>query len=112
MNSADINRIKDNAFKYFGVLCTLFGLFMLSIFIGNILLEGFSRIDWQFITSFPSRNAAKAGILPALVGTLWIMGLTIIIAIPNYAHPYQILLTHTKFYSPVPNFKNLNHKKT
>lgn len=82
MNNALKNRIKDNAFKYFGIACTLFGFLMLTIFIGNILMEGLSRIDWKFITSFPSRNAEKAGILPALVGTLWIMGLTIIIAIP------------------------------
>ncbi len=82
MNNATKNRIKDNAFKYFGITCTLFGLSMLAIFIGNILIEGLSRIDWDFITNFPSRNWEKAGILPALVGTLWIMGLTAIIAIP------------------------------
>lgn len=82
MNSARKNRIKDNAFKYFGIACTVFGLLMLAIFIGNILIEGLSRIDWQFITNFPSRNPEKAGILPALVGTLWVMGLTALIAIP------------------------------
>ena len=82
MNSAVKNRIKDNAFKYFGIACTSFGLLMLAIFIGNILIEGVARIDWDFITNFPSRNPEKAGILPALVGTLWIMGLTAIIAIP------------------------------
>ena len=82
MNSAVKNRIKDNAFKYFGIACTSFGLLMLAIFIGNILIEGVARIDWDFITNFPSRNPDKAGILPALVGTLWIMGLTAIIAIP------------------------------
>lgn len=82
MNNATKNRIKDNSFKYFGIGCTLFGLLMLAIFIGNILIEGLNRIDWDFITSFPSRKAEKAGILPALVGTLWIMGLTAIIAIP------------------------------
>jgi phosphate transport system permease protein len=82
MNSAQKNRLKDNAFKYFGIACTLFGLLMLAIFLGNILIEGLARIDWDFISSFPSRNAEKAGILPALVGTLWIMGLTAIIAIP------------------------------
>ena len=82
MNSAVKNRIKDNAFKYFGIACTSFGLLMLAIFLGNILIEGVVRIDWDFITNFPSRNPEKAGILPALVGTLWIMGLTAIIAIP------------------------------
>lgn len=82
MNSAKKNRLKDNAFKYFGIGCTIFGLAMLAIFIGNILIEGFTRIDWGFITNFPSRNPEKAGILPALIGTLWIMGLTAIISIP------------------------------
>jgi phosphate transport system permease protein len=82
MNSSRINRIKDNAFKYFGIACTIFGLAMLAIFLGNIIVEGIARIDWAFITNFPSRNPDKAGILPALVGTLWIMGLTAIIAIP------------------------------
>lgn len=82
MNNALKNRLKDNAFKYFGVACTSFGLIMLSVFIGNVLLEGLGRIDWDFITGFPSRKPDKAGILPALVGTLWIMALTIVIAIP------------------------------
>jgi phosphate transport system permease protein len=82
MNSAQKNRIKDITFKYFGIGCTLFGLLMLAIFLGNILIEGLERIDWDFITNFPSRNAAKAGIWPALIGTLWIMGLTALIAIP------------------------------
>ena len=82
MNNSVKNRIKDNAFKYFGIACTSFGLLMLAIFIGNILMEGVARIDWDFITNYPSRNPEKAGILPALIGTLWIMGLTAIIAIP------------------------------
>lgn len=82
MNSAKKNRLKDNAFKYFGIGCTMFGLAMLAVFIGNILMEGFTRIDWDFITNFPSRIPAKAGILPALIGTLWIMILTAIISIP------------------------------
>lgn len=82
MNSAKKNRLKDNAFKYFGIGCTMFGLAMLAVFIGNILMEGFTRIDWDFITNFPSRFPGKAGILPALIGTLWIMVLTAIISIP------------------------------
>ncbi len=82
MNNATKNRIKDNAFNYFGIASTAFGLVMLAIFIGNILIEGVARIDWDFIINFPSRNPEKAGILPALIGTFWIMGLTAIIAIP------------------------------
>lgn len=76
------NHIKDQAFKYFGIFCTLFGLLVLGYFLLNIIMEGGSRINWQFLTSLPSRLPGKAGILPALVGTLWILVLTAIIAIP------------------------------
>jgi phosphate transport system permease protein len=76
------NKIKDNAFKYFGIFCTFFGIVVLGYFLVNIIIEGVGRINWQFITSLPSRIPGKAGILPALVGTLWILLLTAFIAIP------------------------------
>jgi phosphate transport system permease protein len=40
------------------------------------------RISWDFITSLPSRKAHKAGIFTAWVGTLWILVLTTLIALP------------------------------
>ena len=67
---------------YFGLFCTFFGLLMLVIFIGGILNDGLSRIDWDFIVNYPSRNAEKAGIISALAGTLWIIVLTSLVAIP------------------------------
>ncbi|MEZ5014324.1 MAG: phosphate ABC transporter permease PstA [Chitinophagales bacterium] len=76
------NRIKDNMFKYWAIACTVFGIAMLSIFLYNILSAGIARIDWSFITSLPSRKPENAGIYTALMGTLWILGLTAIIAIP------------------------------
>lgn len=82
MSSVQRNRNIDTAFRYVGIACTLFGIVMLLIFIGNMLMDGLTRIDWEFITSLPSRRAAKAGILTAWTGTAWILGLTAIIAIP------------------------------
>jgi len=77
-----IARAKDQAFKFFGLFSTFFGLLMLGIFISSILNEGLSRISWDFISNFPSRNPAKAGILSALAGTLWIIVITALAAIP------------------------------
>lgn len=77
-----IRKIKDEVFKYFGLLCTFFGLFMLAIFIGNILKDGLGRLSWDFIINYPSRIAQNAGILSALMGTVWIMVLTALVAIP------------------------------
>lgn len=82
MSSLHTNRLVDKAFKYVGIFATLFGLVMLAIFILNILGDGLSRIDWDFLTNLPSRRASKAGILTAWAGTAWIMVLTAIIAIP------------------------------
>ncbi len=73
---------KDEAFKYFGLFCTFFGLLMLAIFIGNILHNGFARLSWDFIKNYPSRIAENAGIISALMGTIWIMVMTALIAIP------------------------------
>jgi phosphate transport system permease protein len=82
MNKFKANRLKDTIFKYVGLACTFFGIVMLLIFIGNILVDGLRRIDWDFLVNLPSRKASKAGILTAWTGTAWILGLTAIIAIP------------------------------
>jgi len=82
MNRIKVNRLKDNAFKYVGIFCTIFGIAVLLVFISNILVQGLSRIDWDFLSHLPSRKASKAGILTAWTGTAWILGLTAIIAIP------------------------------
>ncbi len=82
MNSSFRNRFVDETFKWFGIACTLFGLLMLCIFLYKIFSAGMSRIDWDFIVEGPSRRAHKAGILPALMGTAWVLVLTAVIAIP------------------------------
>jgi phosphate transport system permease protein len=58
------------------------GLILLTIFIGSIFIDGVQRIDWDFITSLPSRKAERAGIYTALMGSVWILVLTTIIALP------------------------------
>lgn len=82
MTNAQKNKLFDNIFKVFGILCTFFGLFILAVLIFNIVEEGLTRIDWDFIKNLPSRRAEKAGIYTALMGTLWILFLTTIIAFP------------------------------
>ncbi|MDN3668466.1 phosphate ABC transporter permease PstA [Echinicola jeungdonensis] len=82
MTNSELNRLKDKIFQVFGLFCTFLGLVVLAIFLIDILLEGLGRIDWDFLTSLPSRKASRAGILTAWAGTLWILVLTAIIAIP------------------------------
>jgi len=82
MNNIGKNRLKDQLFKYWGIACTLFGLVLLAIFIGDIFIDGIRRIDWEFIINLPSRKPEKSGIFTALMGSVWILILTAIISFP------------------------------
>lgn len=82
MNNIQKNRWKDQAFKYWGIFCTIIGLVLLAVFIGDILIDGVMRIDWAFITDLPSRKAENSGIYTALMGSIWILLLTTVIAFP------------------------------
>lgn len=82
MNSIQKNRLKDQLFKIWGIACTLFALMILAFFIGDILIDGIQRIDWGFIINLPSRKPEKSGIFTALMGSIWILILTTLIAFP------------------------------
>ena len=64
---------KERFLSLLALICTFFGIILLSIFIINILIDGLLRIDSEFLTNLPSRKAEKAGILTAWTGSLWIM---------------------------------------
>jgi phosphate transport system permease protein len=81
MNNHLKNKLKDQSFKYFGIFNTFLGLVMLAVFILIILNTGLARLNWSFITSLPSRFPEKAGIYTALLGTFWMLILTIIFSV-------------------------------
>jgi phosphate transport system permease protein len=64
-------------------LALLFGcLGILAILFFDLVRDGSSRFGWDFFTSFPSRKAENAGILSAAVGTMLIMLVTALLALP------------------------------
>lgn len=72
----------NNIFKYFLILIIFSSILILSTLLIDIFLKGYKTLTWEFITSMPSGRASRAGILPALVGSLGVIGLTALIAIP------------------------------
>ncbi len=64
------------------LLVTSFAVIILGVLLVSILNDGLQGIDWSFITSRASRRPERAGLITALFGTLWIMALTALIAIP------------------------------
>lgn len=72
----------EQIFQALSLLAVAFAISLLVVLIVDIIIDGLPRLDWSFFTSFPSRKAEKAGIAAALVGSLYLMVITIIIALP------------------------------
>ena len=80
--TSPLKRAGDVLFASFGVLVTLLALVALGALVYDVAHDGLGRLSWQFLTSYPSRRAEDAGILPALVGSLFVIALTAAIAVP------------------------------
>lgn len=70
------------AFRVVLLVCLLIGLLTLATLLVDVLRKGVGGLDGAFLSSLDSRFPEKAGIKPALVGTLWLMGLTAVISFP------------------------------
>jgi phosphate transport system permease protein len=73
----------ESAFVWACRLAVIIPLAVLSYFVIDVFLDGLPRLDWEFITGLPSRHAARAGIWPALVGSVYLIGLTALLALPT-----------------------------
>ena len=58
------------------------GVLILGILLFHVTQEGIQWLDLQFLSDFPSRFPAKAGIHSALIGTLWLISLTALFSVP------------------------------
>lgn len=72
----------EYAFHLLGIVSVSFCLLMLLVLFVDIILDGYSRINLDFFTSYSSRRATAAGIKAPLVGSLYLMFLTAIISFP------------------------------
>jgi len=72
----------NNIFKYFLIFIIFMSIFILATLLIDIFIKGYKTLTWDFITNMPSGRASRAGILPALIGSLGVIGLTALIAIP------------------------------
>jgi phosphate transport system permease protein len=68
----------------FGVLSasTLFVIIPVLLIIYFLVVNGAPAISWEFLTSMPRNGMREGGILPALVGTVYLLIGTVIFAVP------------------------------
>ncbi len=77
-----LSHLTDRAFQAAALGCIALSLVLLFTLIIDTCIDGVPRLSWQFLTSYPSRFAAKAGILSALAGSFLLLILTALIAFP------------------------------
>ena len=91
MNNQDIasirgiirgNRRWDLIFAVAGFMALMVGVLAFVTLFGQMVMNGWERLNPDFFTSFPSRRAANAGILSAWVGSLLVMLVTALSAVP------------------------------
>ncbi len=73
---------RERAFHVFCAAVSWSGLVILVVLLFHVTRVGWPVLSWQFLTNGPSRFAARAGIYPALIGTLWLIGLTTLFTVP------------------------------
>jgi phosphate transport system permease protein len=72
----------DMIFAVIGVIALMIGVLTFAALFIDMTIKGVGRLDWNFFTSFPSRRAENAGILSAWVGSMLVMLVTAIVAVP------------------------------
>jgi phosphate transport system permease protein len=72
----------DTIFRGLCFAAAATGVLILIVFLSKIVIDGLPRLSWTFLTSELSGRPNRTGIWPAVVGSLWIMGLTAALAVP------------------------------
>jgi phosphate transport system permease protein len=72
---------------------------MLAVLLIYIIAQGYARVNWSFISSFPSRFPERAGIQAAIIGSIYVIGIAAVasfvigvgaaIYLEEYAHRHK-----------------------
>ncbi len=55
---------------------------ILVVLLGAIAVQGYHHLNWRFLTAIPSPDVEKAGVWPALMGTIWACWICALLALP------------------------------
>jgi len=73
--------VQNITFSFFRIVSfTVVGI--LFLILGFIVIRGISVINWTFLTAMPDEGMTEGGILPAIVGTLYLMLFSLLFAFP------------------------------
>ena len=77
-----MRRMVDRTFVAMTLAATLVILAMIAIIVGNVVIHGRDRLSWEFLTAAPEQGMMAGGIFPAIYGTVLLVFLMSIVAVP------------------------------
>ena len=73
----------DRAFTVLVTVAALVGIVVLVVLVVDVIRDGSTMLSPEFLTSFPSQIFPEnGGVYPALIGSVWLLGLTALISVP------------------------------
>jgi phosphate transport system permease protein len=75
-------RAKDTAFRLTLMACLGVSILLLGVLLYDVVKDGAGHLDLDFISSFTSISADKAGAQAAIWGTIWLMGICAVFIVP------------------------------
>jgi phosphate transport system permease protein len=72
----------SQAFAFVCLAATVMCVLVLFVLLWGVFSRGLPWLSWGLLTNYPSRFPEQAGILPALVGSVWLIGMTAVFSVP------------------------------
>jgi phosphate transport system permease protein len=74
--------VKGKIFNGLCIFAVIFGIFSLAALLIYIFWDSVGWLDWQFLTTSPSRFPEKAGIYPMLIGSFMLVAFVALFSLP------------------------------
>ncbi|WP_448527761.1 phosphate ABC transporter permease PstA [Parathermosynechococcus lividus] len=82
LRSIQVRKRWEKVFIVVGVFSLFIALATLVLLVSDLLIRGWPMLNWRFFTSPPSSDPEEAGILIAWVGSLLVIFVTALVAVP------------------------------
>jgi len=76
------NRSREHVLVAVLVMATALLILPLLAIIGLLVVKGFPALSLEFLFSAPAAGMTAGGIFPAIVGTLWLVGVSLLVSAP------------------------------
>jgi phosphate transport system permease protein len=76
------NRQVEWLFKTLFFLMTVILVIPVLLILAVLVVKGHGVVSWAFLTTMPTNGMTAGGILPALVGTIWLVGVALVASVP------------------------------